>query len=119
MFAASLILGITLLAFAGWLHYQDTEGWPSDNFTTELDKTYHQRRTRSRRRIHFILGGCGVAAIVAACWGPGPVWFAMWSVVMVSLFVVVGLAGMDALRTHRYMKSKLPEIREQLLSDDE
>ncbi|MAI33665.1 MAG: hypothetical protein L7W43_11115 [Rubripirellula sp.] len=119
MFAGSMVLGITLIAFAGWLHYQDTEGWPSDNFTTELDRTYHQRRTRSRRRIHVILGGCGVAAIVAACWGLGPVWVAMWSVVMVSLVVVVGLAGMDALHTHRYMKSKLPEIRERLLSDDE
>ena len=119
MFAGSLILGITLIAFAAWLHYQDTEGWPSDNFTTDLDKTYHKRRTRSRRRIHVILAGCGVAAIVAAFWGLGPVWVAMWSVVMVSLVVVVALAGMDALHTHRYMKSKLPEIRERLLDDDE
>ena len=67
----------------------------------------------------MILAGCGVAAIVAAFWGLGPVWVAMWSVVMVSLVVVVALAGMDAWHTHRYMKSKLPEIRERLLNDDE
>lgn len=119
MFAGSLILGITLVTFAGWLHYQDTEGWPSDNFTTDLDKTYHRRRTRSRRRIHLILAGCGLAVIVAAFSGLGPVWVAMWSIVMVSLLVVVALAGVDALHTHRYMKSKLPEIRERLLNEDE
>jgi|TARA_Y100000385_G_C13016867_1_gene604262 Flp pilus assembly protein TadB len=119
MFAGSLVLGITLIAFAWWLHCQDTQGWPSDNFTTDLDKTYHQSRTRSRRRIHVILSGCGVAAIIAAFYGLGTVWVAMWSFVMVSLLVVVGLAGVDALRTHRYMKSKLPEIRERLLNDDE
>ena len=119
MFAGSLVLGITLIAFACWLHFQDKQGWPSDNFTTDLDKTYHQRRTRARCRIHVILGGCGAAAIIAAFFGLGPVWVAMWSVVMVSLLVVVGLAGIDALHTHRYMKSKLPEIRERLLKDEE
>ena len=119
MFESSLVLGITLIGFAWWLHYRDTRGWPSDNFTTDLDKTYHQRRTRSRRRIHGILGGCGVAAIIAAFFGIGPVWVAMWSVVMVSLLVVVALAGMDALHTHRYMKSKLPEMRDRLLNDEE
>jgi hypothetical protein len=119
MFAGSLVLGITLIAFAGWLHYQDTEGWPSENFITDLDKKYHKRRTSSRRRIHVILSGCGVAAVAAAFFGPGAVWVAMWSIVMVSLVVVVVLAGVDALRTQRYLKSKLPEIRKQLLDDGE
>ena len=119
MFAGSLVLGITLVAFAGWLHQQDTEGWPSENFVTELDKKYHKRRTRSRRRIHIILAGCGASAIIAAFFGLGAVWVAMWSIVMVSLVVVVALAGVDALQTQRYLKSKIPEIRKQLLNDDE
>jgi peptidoglycan/LPS O-acetylase OafA/YrhL len=118
MFSGSLVLGITLVAFAGWLHRRDTDGWPSEDFITELDKKYHKRRTRSRRRIHAILAGCGVAAIVAAFAGLGAVWVAMWSIVMVSLMVVVALAGIDALHTQRYLKSKIPEMREQLLKDD-
>ena len=117
MFSGSLVLGITLVAFAGWLHRQDTHGWPSEDFITELDKKYHKRRTRSRRRIHLILAGCGVAAVVAAFSGLGAVWVAMWSMVMVSLVVVVALAAIDALHTQRYLKSKIPEIREQLLKD--
>lgn len=118
MFSGSLVLGITLVAFAGWLHRQDTDGWPSEDFITELDKKYHKRRTRSRRRIHMILAGCGVAAIIAAFSGLGAVWVAMWSLVMVSLVVVVALAGFDALHTQRYLKSKIPEIQEQLHKND-
>jgi len=118
MFSVSLFLGITLVAFAGWLHRQDTDGWPGESFTTELDKKYHKRRTRSRRRIHMILAGCGVAAIVAAFSGLGAVWGAMWTIVMVSLVVVVVLALIDAFHTQRYLKSKIPEIREKLLQDD-
>lgn len=119
MFEASLVLGVTLIAFAAWLHRQDTRGWPSDDFTTDLDKAYHRRRTRSRRRIHFILAGCGLAAIVAAFDEGGPLWVAMWSVILLSVLLLVFLAGLDALHTHRYMKSKLPEIRKALLNDDD
>ena len=119
MFEGSLVLGITLIAFAGWLHRQETDGWPSETFVTDLGKKYHRRRTRSRRRIHLILAGCGVAAIVAAFFGPGRVWVAAWSIVMVSLMAVVLLAGVDALRTQRYLKSKIPEMRRQILGDDD
>lgn len=119
MTEGSWILGITLMAFAGWLHRQESEGWPSETFVTDLDKKYHRRRTRSRLRIHLILAGCGVAAIVAAIFGPGRVWVAAWSIVMVSLMTVVMLAGVDALRTQRYLKAKIPEIRRQILDTQE
>ena len=118
MFAGSLVLGVTLIAFAGWLHHQDTQGWPSENFSTDLDKKYHTRRTRSRRRIHVILAGCGFAAIVAAFFGLGAVWVAMWCSVMVALVVVVLLAGIDAIHTKRYLKSKMPELRKQMLQEE-
>ena len=119
MFEGSVVLGITLIAFAGWLHRQETDGWLSDSFVTDLDKQYHRRRTRSRRRIHLILAGCGAAAIVAALFGPSLVWVAAWSIVMVALMTVVLLAAVDAVRTQRYLKSKIPEIRSRILGDDD
>ena len=65
-FAGSLVLGITVLCFAAWLHWNDTHGWPNESFKTELDNQYLVRRKRSRKRIHIIIAGCGVMILVAA-----------------------------------------------------
>ncbi len=119
MVAGSLVLGITLLLFAAWLHWNDTQGWPNERFETELDKSYLKRRTRSRRRIHVIIAGCGVLILVAAIAGEGALWVAAWMTVMVALMTVVVLAGFDAFRTHRYQRDKLPEIRRQMMGDDD
>jgi hypothetical protein len=119
MFAGSLVLGTTLLCFAAWLHWSEMHGWPDEQFVTELDHRYLARRQRSRRRIHLIIAVCGGLMIVAAFAGPGPVWLAAWMTIIVSMMTVVVLAGFDAWRTHRYHQDKLPEIRRQLLGDDE
>ena len=65
MFAGSLVLGITVLGFAIWLQYNDTHGWPNEKFETELDNQYLARRKRSRKRIHVIIGACGVLILIA------------------------------------------------------
>ena len=119
MFEGSLLIGFTVLCFAGWLHWNDTHGWPNESFKTKLDQQYHSRRSRSRKRIHMIIAACGILIIVAAFAGPGPVWVAAWMSVIVALMTVVALAGFDALRTHRYHLAKLPEIRRKTLHDDE
>lgn len=119
MFAGSLVMGITVLGFAAWLHWNDTHGWPNESFKTELDNQYHTRRSRSRKRIHMIIAACGILIIAAAFAGPGPVWVAAWMSVIVALMTVVVLALFDAFRTQRYQKDKLPEIRHQTLNDDE
>ena len=119
MFEGSLVLGITVLCFAAWLHWNDTHGWPNESFETELDNRYLARRKRSRKRIHIIIAGCGVLILVAAFAGPGPVWIAAWMIVIVGLMTVVLLAAIDAWRTHRYHHDKLPEIRRDVLGDDE
>ena len=119
MFAGSLVMGVTVLCFAAWLHWNDIQGWPNESFKSELDNQYRRRRSRSRTRIHMIIAACGVLIIVAAFAGPGPVWVAAWMSVTAALMTVVVLAGFDAIRTHRYQKAKLPEIRRNTLHDDE
>lgn len=119
MFAGSLLMGITVLCFAAWLQWNDSQGWPNESFKTDLDHRYHTRRSRARKRIHFIIAASGILIIVAAFAGPGPVWVAAWMCVTVALLTVVVLAGVDAFRTHRYHIQKLPEIRRKTLHDDE
>ncbi len=119
MFEGSLLLGTTLLCFAYWLHWNETQGWPNESFVTELDNRYHATRSRSRKRIHIIIAICGVLILVAAIVGPGPVWVASWMCVTVALLTVVVLAGVDAIRTHRYHSDKLPEIRRQVLGEED
>jgi Flp pilus assembly protein TadB len=111
MFAGSIVLSITLLAFAGWLQWNEHHGWDDDEpRLTDLDRHYFQRRGRSRRRTNGILALCGVLILVAAFAGPGLIWMAAWMCVTVALATVVGLAGLDALRTHRYQNAKLDEL---------
>ena len=119
MFAGSLVLGITVLCFAAWLHWNDTQGWPHESFESDLDTAYHDSRKRSRKRIHIIIAACGLLILAAAIAGPGPVWLAGWMIVIAGLFTVVLLASIDAFRTHRYQRAKLPEIRRDILGDDE
>lgn len=120
MFGGSLVLGITLGSFAAWLHWRETHGWPDESFITELDHQYRAKRARARGRIHIIIAVCGVLILIAAFAGPDhPVWVAAWMCVMAGLVSVMCLAALDAFRTHRYQTSKLPEIRRQILGDDD
>jgi hypothetical protein len=119
MFAGSLVLGITLCCFAAWLHWNETQGWPNELFVTDLDKQYRDKRSRSRAGIHAIIAVCGLLVLIAACAGAGAVWLAAWTCVILGLFAVIFLAGIDALRTHRYHAEKLPEIRREVLGDDD
>lgn len=111
MFAGSLLLSITLLSFSAWLQWNEHFGWDEDDERrTDLDRQYFRRRGRSRLRANAILALCGVLIFVAAVAGLGPVWVAAWMSVTVALATVVGLAGLDILRTRRYQNAKLDEL---------
>lgn len=119
MFAGSLVIGFTMVGFALWLQWNDSAGWPNEKFETKLDFDYHSKRSRSRIRVHAIIGACGAVVIAAAFVGPGPIWVGAWLCVMLGLMTVVVLAGFDAFRTHRYHRDKLPELRRDAMNDDD
>lgn len=119
MFAGSLLLGVTLCCFAAWLHQTEKRGWPNETFETDLDKQYRARRLRSRKRIHYLIAGCGVLVLVAAFSGPSIPWMVCWGLVMIGLVAVMILAAADAFHTHRYHLKKLPEIQKETLGDSE
>jgi peptidoglycan/LPS O-acetylase OafA/YrhL len=121
MFEGSLVLGITLLCFAFWLHWNETQGWPNEDssFKGELANQYLRQRSRARKRIHILIAACGVLILVAALAGPGPVWIAAWMSVIAALMTVIVLAGFDAFRTHRFQSTKLRDVRGEVLRDDD
>ena len=107
MFASQMILSVTCILFALWLHWNERQGWPNERYDSQTDKDYLNRRMRSRRRVHILFGTCGVLMAVAAFAGLGLVFAAAWTIVALVLMTVVVLAALDALRTSRYDKRKL------------
>ena len=118
MIAAHIILGLSLIGFAFWLQSTEAAGWPNESYDSDLDADYLGGRKRSRRRVNVILGACGVLILVANADGPW-LFIICWLCVTLALMTVVVLAGLDALRTHRYHAKKLPEIRKQMLDLDQ
>ena len=116
MFESQLILAVTCLAFAGWLHWNERQGWPNESYDRRQDADYLRIRMRSRRRVHLLFAVCGVLMAVAAFAGPGPVFVAAWMIVSLALLTVVLLAALDALRTGRYEKRKRDELRKRLVN---
>ncbi len=119
MFAGSIVIGVTLLSFAIWLHWNERQGWAGESSDDRLDQHYYASRMRSRRWVHVLFGLCGILVIVAAFAGPGRVWIGCWMSVMLALLVIMVLAGVDAFRTLRYQSKKKPEIRRQIFERDE
>ena len=112
MFAAGIVLAITLLAVAGWLHRNETIGWIDDEtIESETDYDYFRQRQRLRRRVNLLLAACGILILVATFAEPGLVWAAAWTIVAFALFVVAMLGLLDALRTHRFQQRKLDDLR--------
>lgn len=116
MFESQLIIALTCLGFAGWLHWNELHGWPNESYDDRVDEEYLKIRMRSRRRVHVLFAACGVLILAAAFAGPGRVFIAAWSIVALSLFTVVVLAGLDALRTWRHDKRKMNELRKRLVN---
>ncbi|NND96948.1 MAG: hypothetical protein HKN47_06430 [Pirellulaceae bacterium] len=119
MFIGGLLLSATLLGFAAWLHVNDQQGWPYESQRDLSDQDYLQHRKRSRRRVHFLFACCGVLILIATIAGPGLIFVAAWTCVAFVLMTIVGFAGLDAMRTHRYHSKKLPQIRRQILDGDD
>jgi membrane protein YdbS with pleckstrin-like domain len=117
MLASSLVLALTVLGFTGWLHYHEIQGWPEEGPADELSDRYLHRRRRTRRRVHGLLLLCSVLIAVAGFAGPGRVWIGCWMTVVLTLFVIIVLALIDAMRTHRYMRERMPMISKQFFED--
>lgn len=113
MFAGSMALGLMLIAFAIWLQWNESFGWSRESMTCKADVEYLLRRSKSRSRIHLIIGFCGGLAIVAAFSGTGTsVWVIAWMLIMAALLVIIGMALADAWRTYRYYAAKRPQLGE-------
>lgn len=117
MIISHIILGVTLVGFAVWLQWTERRGWPNESFDSELDASYFNQRMRWRRRVNAIFAICGVLILSANV--AGPRWFVIaWMLVILGLLAVMVLAGFDAIRTHRYMNEKVPELRRRVLEDN-
>lgn len=117
MFAGGLLLSATLIFFAGWLQWTEHQGWPHDQFNAKDDAAYLQRRKRSRLLVNSLIGFCGILVMVATFAGVGLVFAAAWSIVTLTLMVIVILAGLDAFRTLRHQKDKTRRMRQQACED--
>ena len=125
MIAGSIVLALTLIAFAVWLQWNEVlgeesrsnEGLHNQSKLTELDERYFHKRTRARKWIHALIAGCGVAIIITAFAGNAIVWMVGWILVMLVLMVVMLMAALDALRTYHYHQRKLPEVRRQVMGE--
>ncbi len=118
MFASHLILGVSLIGFAWWLHQTEKKGWPNEARDSELDEQYLSRRRRTRRKVNFIFALCGVLVLIAGVSGPR-LFVGAWMSVTVALLTVVVLAAIDVVRTQRYHGKKVPELRRRMLDGDE
>jgi hypothetical protein len=117
MILSHIILGVTLIGFAIWLQWTERRGWPNESFDGEVDAIYFERRMRWRRRVNVIIGLCGVLILAANAAGPR-LFVLAWMLVISGLLAVVVMAGFDAIRTQRYVNTKIPEIRRRILDGD-
>ncbi|MCC9604181.1 hypothetical protein LOC67_26810 [Stieleria sp. JC731] len=119
MFAGGLLLGGTLLFFAGWLQWTEHQGWPYDSFDANADDdvAYLSQRKRSRSKVNFLIGTCGLLVLLATVSNDRLVFVAAWTAVTFILMVIIVLAMLDAFRTHRHHQDKMRRIRERALKD--
>ncbi|WP_158222570.1 hypothetical protein [Rhodopirellula sp. MGV] len=117
MTAGGLLLGATLLFFAGWLQWTEHNGWPYDHFDSDEDADYRSRRRKSRSKVNALIGTCGALVLAATLANSRLVFVAAWTAVTFILLVIIVLAMLDAFRTHRYHQDKMRRIREQALKD--
>lgn len=111
MFAGGLLLASTLIFFAVWLQWTEHHGWPYDSAECDADHLYFEKRKRSRSLVNALIGICGLLILAATFAGIGLVFVAAWSIVALTLMVIVILAGLDAFRTHRHHKDRIRELR--------
>ena len=108
---SSLVVGCLLLVAASVLQWRTSVTASQHESETELDNLYFTRRTRGRQLVHLLMALCAALAIGAGIVGRGRAFVLIWASVPLVLFIIVILAMIDALRTHRYHTQKLPEIR--------
>lgn len=125
MFAGGMLLSAMLIFFASWLQWNERQGWPNESYNPDDDDdgNYLQQRRRSRTRVHYLFGSCGVMILIATLVGPdaysGLVFSGMWTCVAFALMTIVALALLDGIRTQRHHAQKLSDIRSQFTESDD
>lgn len=110
----SLMLAITIIGFAIWLQRNENEcqlRQQTDSGKSDIDRAYLNARSKSRRRTNRLIGICGLLVVMTALISHPIAWMTIWLLVMLCLLVVIGMAGKDAIRTYRFHKEKLKEVR--------
>lgn len=114
MSAGSMVLAVTLIGFAVWLQHSERRGWAGEQDSPDLstiDRDYLRNRAKSRRRTNILIGTAGVIVLLTAFVRDPMAWMCAWLLVMLCLMIVIGMAGKDVVRTHRYHRKKLDAIR--------
>ena len=116
MLAGCLLMASAVIGLALYLQIHEGQQWPTKQ-TTEIERKYRRSRFRWRSLIHNLLilsGGlmavAGIAGTQRMRW-----WLICWILVAMTLLVVVMLAFLDAIRTRRYLRDRLPEMRDEML----
>jgi hypothetical protein len=113
MEAGQVLLGILLLLFAGWLQQNENNGWPDEDAPNDENRAYYNKRRQSRTRTNCLIALCGLLAGSAGMI-PSRRWFiAAWTSISLILFVIILMAGLDALRTHRFHQQRLRQLRKE------
>ncbi|WP_068261370.1 hypothetical protein [Rubripirellula obstinata] len=107
----SLVLAMTIIGFAIWLQRNEEHTDQNGSSESELDRVYHRARSASRKRTNRLIGFSGLLILATAFISNPIAWMSIWLLVMISLLIVIGLAGKDAVRTYRYHQKKLDEVR--------
>lgn len=118
MIAGSVLLAMTMIGFAAWLQWNESQNASDRSNWSDRDRSYFKRRARMRWLTHLIIALCGVIILISSFSGAPIIWLVGWSMVMLMLLVVIVLALMDGLRTHLYQKRKLPELRQSTMLED-
>lgn len=120
MHSASLFFGTSVVAIAIGLEsyrrlHDQSSAAHRELPTSDLDQTYRTQRSRNRIWTNLLVALIGILAMCAGLLGRGPVWIALWAAIPLILVVIVSLAFADVVRTHKYLREKLPEIQKESL----
>jgi membrane protein YqaA with SNARE-associated domain len=119
MKSGSLLLSVTLISFAIWLRRYEDRAWAEagereETDESSIDRNYLKSRSKSRRTTNRLVGVSGVLILLTTFVGHPVAWMTGWLLVMLCLLIVIGLAGKDAIATHRYHQKKLDAVRRML-----
>lgn len=111
MVGGSIVLGITLIGLATYLHLQ----YGLQSKQAETTDVFMRRRHHVRTSVHALMFVCGFLMLVTVFVAPGLVWAGIWTGIVALLFIIIVLALFDALNSHREHTEQLRAIQREYL----